>query len=60
VRGSAGASRAGPHAFNYEGQYTINMPAILAAVVLSMLPILALYAAARRQLLRTEIGRKLD
>jgi raffinose/stachyose/melibiose transport system permease protein len=37
--------------FNYEGQYTINVPAILAAVVLSLLPILALYAAARRQLL---------
>ena len=37
--------------FNYEGQYAINVPAILAAVVLSLLPILALYAAARRQLL---------
>jgi raffinose/stachyose/melibiose transport system permease protein len=37
--------------FNYEGQYTINVPAILAAVMLSLLPILALYAAARRQLL---------
>jgi raffinose/stachyose/melibiose transport system permease protein len=34
--------------FNYEGQYAINVPAILAAVVLSLLPILALYAAARR------------
>ena len=37
--------------FNYEGQYAINVPAILAAVILSLLPILALYAAARRQLL---------
>jgi len=37
--------------FNYEGQYAINVPAILAAVVLSLLPLLALYAVARRQLL---------
>jgi raffinose/stachyose/melibiose transport system permease protein len=37
--------------FNYEGQYAINVPAVLAAVVLSLLPILVLYAVARRQLL---------
>jgi raffinose/stachyose/melibiose transport system permease protein len=37
--------------FNYEGQYAINVPAILAAVILSLLPLLALYAVARRQLL---------
>lgn len=37
--------------FNYEGQYAINVPAILAAVVLSLLPLLALYTVARRQLL---------
>jgi raffinose/stachyose/melibiose transport system permease protein len=36
--------------FNYQGQYTINVPAILAAVVLSLLPILALYIVGRRQL----------
>jgi raffinose/stachyose/melibiose transport system permease protein len=37
--------------FNYEGQYTINVPAILAAVVLSILPVLALYIVGRRQLI---------
>lgn len=37
--------------FNYQGQYTVNVPAILAAVVLSTLPILALYILGRRQLL---------
>ena len=40
--------------FSYQGQYTINVPAIMAAVVLSMLPILALYIVGRRQLLRAD------
>ncbi len=34
----------------FQGQFTVNIPAILAAVVLSTLPILALYIVGRRQL----------
>ncbi|MEV4452184.1 carbohydrate ABC transporter permease [Streptomyces mirabilis] len=37
--------------WSFQGQFTINVPAILAAVVLSTLPILALYAIGRRQLI---------
>jgi len=35
----------------FQGQYGINVPAILAAVLLTALPILALYIVGRRQLL---------
>jgi len=36
--------------FSFQGQFTVNVPAILASVVLSTLPILALYIVGRRQL----------
>jgi raffinose/stachyose/melibiose transport system permease protein len=36
----------------FQGEYTVNIPAVLAAVVLSTLPILILYILGRRQLLR--------
>ncbi len=36
---------------SYQGMFTINVPAVIAAVVLSSLPILALYVFGRRQLL---------
>jgi raffinose/stachyose/melibiose transport system permease protein len=36
----------------FQGEYTVNIPAVLAAVVLSTLPILVLYIVGRRQLLR--------
>jgi len=35
---------------SYQGMFTINVPAIIAAVVLSSLPIIALYVLGRRQL----------
>lgn len=34
----------------FQGQYSVNVPAVLASVVLTMLPILALYVLGRRQL----------
>lgn len=37
--------------WSFQGQYSINVPAILASVVLTTLPILILYAVGRRQLL---------
>ena len=37
--------------WDFQGQYTINIPAVLAAVVLSTLPILVLYVVGRRQLI---------
>jgi raffinose/stachyose/melibiose transport system permease protein len=37
--------------WSFQGQYSINVPAIAAAVVLTTLPILVLYAFGRRQLL---------
>ncbi|WP_225102452.1 carbohydrate ABC transporter permease [Streptomyces sp. CoH27] len=37
--------------WSFQGEFTINTPAILAAVVLSTLPILALYILGRRQLI---------
>ncbi|WP_214401634.1 carbohydrate ABC transporter permease [Pseudonocardia lacus] len=37
--------------WTFQGQYTINIPAVLASVVLTTLPILALYIIGRRQLL---------
>jgi raffinose/stachyose/melibiose transport system permease protein len=36
----------------FQGEYQVNVPAVLAAVVLSTLPILVLYVVGRRQLLR--------
>jgi raffinose/stachyose/melibiose transport system permease protein len=37
--------------WTFQGEYSINVPAVLASVVLTTLPILALYAIGRRQLL---------
>jgi raffinose/stachyose/melibiose transport system permease protein len=37
--------------WTFQGQYSINVPAVLAAVVLTAIPILALYVLGRRQLL---------
>jgi raffinose/stachyose/melibiose transport system permease protein len=37
--------------WNFQGQYTVNVPAVLAAVLLTALPILALYIVGRRQML---------
>jgi raffinose/stachyose/melibiose transport system permease protein len=34
----------------FQGQFTVNIPAVLAAVVLSTLPVLALYVLGRRYL----------
>jgi raffinose/stachyose/melibiose transport system permease protein len=36
--------------WTFQGQYTINVPAVLASVMLTTLPILILYAVGRRQL----------
>ena len=37
--------------WSFQGQYGVNVPAVLASVVLTTLPILAMYAIGRRQLL---------
>jgi raffinose/stachyose/melibiose transport system permease protein len=37
--------------WSFQGQYSVNVPAVLASVVLTALPILVLYAVGRRQLL---------
>jgi raffinose/stachyose/melibiose transport system permease protein len=37
--------------WNFQGQYSVNVPAVLASVVLTTLPILVLYVVGRRQLL---------
>jgi raffinose/stachyose/melibiose transport system permease protein len=37
--------------WTFQGQYSVNIPAVLASVVLTTLPILALYVIGRRQLL---------
>jgi raffinose/stachyose/melibiose transport system permease protein len=37
--------------WNFQGQFSVNVPAVAAAVVLTTLPILVLYAFGRRQLL---------
>ncbi|MET8893890.1 carbohydrate ABC transporter permease [Streptomyces albogriseolus] len=37
--------------WTFQGQYGVNVPAVLAAVVLTTLPVLVLYAVGRRQLL---------
>lgn len=36
--------------WTYQGQYTSNIPAILAAVILSALPVLVAYAVGRKQM----------
>ncbi len=36
--------------FDFQGEFTVNVPAIIAAVILSSLPILTLYVIGRRQL----------
>ena len=36
--------------WNFQGQYSVNVPAVVAAVVLTTLPILVMYAFGRRQL----------
>ena len=37
--------------WTFQGQYSVNVPAVLASVVLTTLPILVLYVIGRRQLL---------
>ncbi len=37
--------------WTFQGQYSVNIPAVLASVVLTTLPILVLYVVGRRQLL---------
>lgn len=37
--------------WSFQGQFSVNVPAVLASVVLTTLPILILYAIGRRQLL---------
>ena len=37
--------------WTFQGQYSVNVPAVLASVMLTTLPILILYAIGRRQLL---------
>ena len=37
--------------WSFQGQYGVNVPAVLASVVLTTLPIVILYAVGRRQLL---------
>ena len=37
--------------WTFQGQYSVNVPAVLASVVLTTLPILVLYALGRRQML---------
>ena len=36
--------------WTFQGQYSVNVPAVLASVMLTALPILALYMVGRRQL----------
>ena len=36
--------------WTFQGQYSVNVPAVLASVVLTTLPILVLYVIGRRQL----------
>ena len=37
--------------WTFQGQYSVNVPAVLASVMLTALPILALYIVGRRQLM---------
>lgn len=39
--------------FKFQGQFTVDVPAIMAAVWLSMLPLLVLFLAMRRQVIRS-------
>ncbi len=36
--------------WNFQGQYSVNIPAVLAAVLLTALPIVVLYIVGRRQM----------
>jgi len=36
--------------WTYQGQFAVNVPAVLAAVILSAIPVLAAYIVGRRQL----------
>ena len=38
--------------WTFQGEFTVNIPAVLAAVVLSTLPMLVAYVLGRRQLVR--------
>jgi xylobiose transport system permease protein len=38
--------------YKFEGQFGIDVPAIMAAVLLSVIPLLVLYVALRRQFIR--------
>jgi xylobiose transport system permease protein len=42
--------------FNFQTQYGINVPGLLAAVVLSMVPVLLVYLFARRALVQGLMG----
>jgi raffinose/stachyose/melibiose transport system permease protein len=37
--------------WTFQGEFSVNIPAILASVVLATLPLLVIYVVARRQLL---------
>lgn len=37
----------------FQGQYAINVPAVMAAVLLSVLPLVALFVAMRKQVMRS-------
>jgi len=37
--------------WSFQGQYGVNVPAVLASVVLTTLPVVALYVVGRRQLI---------
>jgi raffinose/stachyose/melibiose transport system permease protein len=39
--------------YKFEGQYAVNVPAVMAAVLLSVLPLLVLFVAMRRQVMRS-------
>ena len=39
--------------YKFEGQYAVNVPAVMAAVLLSVLPLLLLFVAMRRQVMRS-------
>jgi raffinose/stachyose/melibiose transport system permease protein len=39
--------------YKFEGQYAVNVPAVMAAVLLSVLPLLVLFVLMRRQVMRS-------
>ena len=39
--------------YKFEGQYAVNVPAVMAAVLLSVLPLLVLFVVMRRQVMRS-------